>query len=275
MVFLSILCDKMIVSNEFLKKLRSAFELNIYEAKIWTALLSKGIATAGELSDISDVPRSRSYDVLESLEKRGFVIMKLGKPIKYIAVEPNEIVKRVKKDLKKNAEEHIKLLEKVSDTATFNDLNVLYKDGINHVDPVNISGSLKGRANLYNHISTMLGNAKKSVVIVTTTKGLKRKATNFMDIFRRLSSKGVEVRIAAPLDKKDDKLIKQLQKYAEVKNLKSVKARFVLVDNKELLFMVDSDDKIHENYDIGIWANTPFFVEALITMFEANWKKAR
>ena len=56
----------MIVKEEFLKKLRSSFDLNIYEVKIWTALLSKGIATAGELSDISDVPRSRCYDVLET-----------------------------------------------------------------------------------------------------------------------------------------------------------------------------------------------------------------
>ena len=57
----------MIVDIGFINKLRD-FGLNSYEAKIWTALLSKGISTAGELSDISNVPRSRSYDVLESLE---------------------------------------------------------------------------------------------------------------------------------------------------------------------------------------------------------------
>ena len=60
----------MIMNDQFLKKLRSAFDLNEYEAKIWTALLSKGVSAAGELSDIGDVPRSRSYDVLESLEKK-------------------------------------------------------------------------------------------------------------------------------------------------------------------------------------------------------------
>ncbi len=82
----------MVVSEETLKKLRSAFNLNIYEVKVWIALLSKGTATAGELSDMSNVPRSRSYDVLESLEKKGFIIMKLGRPIKYLAVSPQEII---------------------------------------------------------------------------------------------------------------------------------------------------------------------------------------
>ncbi|HLD02971.1 MAG TPA: helix-turn-helix domain-containing protein, partial [Candidatus Nanoarchaeia archaeon] len=51
--------NTMIVKEDFLKKLRAAFDLNIYEVKIWTALLSKGVSSAGELSDISNVPRSR------------------------------------------------------------------------------------------------------------------------------------------------------------------------------------------------------------------------
>ena len=72
----------MIVKDEFLNKLRRFFGLNLYEVKIWTALLSRGVSTAGELSDIGNVPRSRAYDVLESLEKKGFIIMKIDKPIK-------------------------------------------------------------------------------------------------------------------------------------------------------------------------------------------------
>ena len=92
--------EKMIVKDDFIKKLKNAFDLNIYEVKIWTALLSKGVSSAGELSDISNVPRSRSYDILESLEKKGFVIMKLGKPIKYITVDPKEVLERVKKNVR-------------------------------------------------------------------------------------------------------------------------------------------------------------------------------
>jgi len=86
----------MIVQKNFLNKLKD-FGLNTYESKLWTALLSRGVSTAGELSDIANVPRSRSYDVLESLEKKGFIVMKLGKPIKYIAVPPAEVIERVKK----------------------------------------------------------------------------------------------------------------------------------------------------------------------------------
>ena len=106
----------MIVKEEFLSKLRRYFSLNLYEVKIWTALLSRGVSTAGELSDIANVPRSRSYDVLESLEKKGFVVMKLGKPIKYIAVPPNEVLERVKKNMNEEAKEKVKRLEELKGT---------------------------------------------------------------------------------------------------------------------------------------------------------------
>ena len=61
----------MIVKDEFLSRLRKIFDLNLYEVKVWAAILSRGNSTAGELSNISGVPRSRTYDILrKSGEKR-------------------------------------------------------------------------------------------------------------------------------------------------------------------------------------------------------------
>ena len=114
----------MIVKDELLSKLRRYFDLNLYEVKLWTALLSRGVSTAGELSDIADVPRSRSYDVLESLEKKGFVIMKLGKPIKYIAIPPSEVVERVKKNMHTNAQKKIKRLDDVKVSPLLTELEI-------------------------------------------------------------------------------------------------------------------------------------------------------
>ena len=133
----------MIVKEDFLKKLRSSFDLNEYEVKIWTALLSRGVSAAGELSEISNVPRSRSYDVLESLEKKGFIIMKLGKPIKYMAIKPEEILRRVKAQLTRKAEEQVKMLEDVRKTDLYRELQLLHDQGIKKVDPNDLSGALR------------------------------------------------------------------------------------------------------------------------------------
>ena len=107
----------MIIKSELVNQIKEYFGLNIYETKVWLALLGKGIASAGEIAEISRVPRSRTYDVLESLEKKGFIIMKVGKPIKYLAVPPEEVVERVKKNLVKEAQDRSKRLEKLKDEA--------------------------------------------------------------------------------------------------------------------------------------------------------------
>ena len=264
----------MIVKEEFLTKLRRYFGLNLYEVKIWTALLSRGVSTAGELSDIANVPRSRSYDILESLEKKGFVIMKLGKPIKYIAVPPKEVVERVKKNMKTEADSRVKRLEDLKKTDVIQELNSLHTQGVELIEPADLSGSLKGRHNLYNHMELTIRNAEKTVTIMTTSQGLIRKIEGLKPVFEQIKKRGVKIRIAAPITKEAEKAVKDLSGVAEVRHT-DAKARFVIVDGKELIFMVMNDTEVHPTYDIGIWINTPFFAGALEDMFELAWKSMK
>ncbi len=264
----------MIVKNEFLSQLRRYFNLNLYEVKIWTALLSRGVSTAGELSDIANVPRSRSYDVLESLEKKGFVVMKLGKPIKYIAVPPNEVIERVKKNFKKEADSSIKKLDDIKDKEIMKELDTLHTQGVELVEPTDLSGSLRGRHNLYNHLELTIRGAEESVTIMTTSQGFLRKVEGFKPLFEQLKKRGVKIRMAAPLNEETKEVAKDLEGVVEVKHTET-KARFVIVDGKEIVFMVLDDTEVHPTYDIGIWVNTPFFASALESLFELAWKEMK
>ena len=104
------------IKQELIDKIKYNFDLNIYETKVWLALLGKGIASAGEIAELSGVPRSRTYDVLESLEKRGFALMKLGKPVKYIAVKPDTIIEKLKTNTLNKANEKIDSIKKLKNT---------------------------------------------------------------------------------------------------------------------------------------------------------------
>lgn len=261
----------MIVKDEFLSKLRRYFALNLYEVKIWTALLSRGVSTAGELSDIANVPRSRSYDVLESLEKKGFVIMKIGKPIKYMAVPPSEVVDRVKKNMKVEADERIKRLEDLKNTDVLTELSTLHTQGIELIEPSDLGGSLRGRHNLYNHIELTMKNAKESIILQTTTQGLIRKVEGLKPLFEKLKKRGVQIRIAAPITKEAKSALQELGDLAEVRHTTS-RGRFCVVDDKEVIFMLLDDDKVHPTYDTGVWVNTPFFASVLSNMFDQSWK---
>ena len=261
----------MIVKEEFLNKLRTYFSLNLYEVKIWTALLSRGVSSAGELSDIGNVPRSRSYDVLESLEKKGFVVMKFGKPIKYMAVKPTEVVERVKKNMRIEAERKIKRLETIRNTEIVEELKSLYTQGVVLIEPSDLSGSLKGRHNIYNHFESIMKDAEKSVVLMTTAQGLVRKAEGLRPTLEKLKKKGVSIRIAAPITKDNEAAAKSLKGLAEVRHTDN-SARFCIVDGKQLSFMTHNDEQLHPNNEVGIWVNTPFFASALQNMFEEQWK---
>ncbi|MEK6808659.1 MAG: helix-turn-helix domain-containing protein [Nanoarchaeota archaeon] len=264
----------MIVKEEFLSRLRRYFSLNLYEVKIWTALLSRGVSTAGELSDIADVPRSRSYDVLESLEKKGFVVMKLGKPIKYIAVQPTEVLERVKKNVQEDAKESLKRLEDLKTTDIISELNTLHSQGIELVEPSDLSGSIRGRHNLYNHLETTIKAAEHTVTLMTTSQGIIRKVEGLKPVFEKLKKRGVKIRIAAPITKECMQAVKDVSQLAEVRSTDS-KARFCIVDGKEIVFMVLDDNEVHPTYDVGIWVNTPFFASALDNLFDSAWKNMK
>ena len=265
----------MIVKDEFLSRLRKIFDLNLYEVKVWTALLSRGTSTAGELSNISDVPRSRTYDILESLEKKGFIVMKLGKPIKFVALKPEEVVERVKKNLMKAAQDKSKRLEKLKGDDVLTELSSLFTQGVKFVEPTDLSGSMRGRQNVYNHLDMMVRNAEKTITIVTTAEGLNRKLKALMPSLDKCKKRGVIVRIAAPIDKNNLKVAKELKKVAEVRNMQNIKARFSIVDSTQLMFMLLNDEQFHPNYDVGVWINTEFFAQAMEQMFELAWKEMK
>jgi HTH-type transcriptional regulator, sugar sensing transcriptional regulator len=263
--------DKMIVDKKFVNKLKD-FGLNSYEAKIWVALLSRGISSAGELSDISNVPRSRTYDVLESLERKGFIVMKIGKPIKYIAVPPSEVVERVKRNILDDAQKQADLVEDIKKDVVLQELTTLYTQGVEIVEPSDFSASLRDRTNMYSNLNMMIKGAERSIVIMTTAKGLARKADVLKRTLEKAKARGVDIKIAAPINKDSRKSAELLAGIADIRHVDNMKARFCIVDNKQVTFSLMDDEKANPSYDGAVWVNTEFFADALSKMFDHVWK---
>ena len=250
--------------KQFLLDLRKHFRLNIYEVKIWTALLSRGIASAGELSDISGVPRSRCYDILESLEKKGFIIMNIGKPIKYLAVKPEVILERVKENIENEASSIATQIESIKETDEFKELELLHKTGIQHVDIATISKSIVGRTNINSFIKEMVLRAKSKVFFVTNKEHTEKAAK----ILKNFAKKEVKVKLYAPYSGSANLRKLQNVEYFEYNS----SSRFVILDGKELIFLL-SNEGVSPEYEVAVWINSPFFVNAISILFEASLKK--
>ena len=254
----------MLIKQDLISKIKDYFDLNVYETKVWLALIGKGIASAGEVASISRVPRSRAYDVLETLEKKGFAIVKLGKPIKYIGIKPKIILEKLKNNIKKNAEEKIDNLLKIKDTDEFSKLEELYKGGINPVKREDISAALKGKSNISNYLREILQNAEKEVIICTNAEEIKSKTKLFQQTFEVLKKGNIRVKFA--LSGQDD-LIKQIENKFGMKIKKvNIDAKFFIIDRREILFYLSKEESGKE--DTAIWLNSEFFAQAFASLFE-------
>jgi len=72
--------------------------LTEYEAKAYLSLLKDHLNSATKLSEKSGVPRTKIYSVLESLERKGWILIYSGIPLLFKAVDPRDVFKKVKKD---------------------------------------------------------------------------------------------------------------------------------------------------------------------------------
>ena len=62
--------------------------LNRYEAAVYAALLERGDYAPSSLAQRAGIPRQRIYDILNSLEEKGFCAVKSTRPRLYGAVDP-------------------------------------------------------------------------------------------------------------------------------------------------------------------------------------------
>ena len=258
----------MIARQDLINKIKDYFDLNIYETKVWLALLGKGSASAGEIASISGVPRSRTYDVLESLEKKGFAIVKIGKPVKYLGVKPKMVLEKLKNNVRKKAEDKIFSLSNVKETDEFSQLEGLYKEGIIPIKREDLSAALKGKANISNYLKDLLQNAKKEVIVCTTAEELSVKIKLFTQTFESLKKENIKIKLALS---GEERLIKQIEEKLGIKIKRTeLDSKFFIIDRKEIMFYISKNAEANE--DVAIWLNSEFFSQAFAILFETALK---
>lgn len=253
----------MIVKKEMIAKIKDYFDLNIYETKVWLALLNKGSASAGEIATDSGVPRSRTYDVLESLEKKGFAIVKLGKPVKYLGVKPKVILEKLKNNVRTSADERVKALSVLRDTNEFKQLEELYNVGINPVRREDLSAAIKGRSTIATHLREIIDSAEKEVILCMNAEEIKDKEGLFEDSFNELKKRNVEIKMALY---GDSEIIEELRKSFgfEIKEI-NFDSKFFIIDRSQVLFFLNKESKKN---DQAIWISSEFFSLGFAELFD-------
>ncbi len=262
----------MVGSTELLDALKS-IGLNLYERKIFVALLARGLASPAEVSEIAGVPRSRSYDILESLASKGFVLMQPGKPIKYVALPPAEALDRTKQVLAQEHETMLSRIDKMLSSSALSEMEKMHKQGLNLIEPTEVAGTLKGKHAIHRQMQGLFRDAEDSIHIAATEAGLNDLAERHLRVLRKVAKRGVRIRVLAPA--KRTEAAKALREVADVRHTDQSLGRFAIVDDKHVVLSL-TDDKVHETQDIAFWAQSKQAANNFAKpLFAQAWQSAK
>ncbi|MEM2889914.1 MAG: TrmB family transcriptional regulator [Candidatus Hadarchaeum sp.] len=223
--------------------------LTEYEARVYTALVSAGSSSAGELSGLAGVPYSRIYDIMSRLERRGWVEIQPGRPARYRAKPPAEVLERIKieweRKFKETSEIIIKELEPV-----YERIAELKRPDI---------WVIRGERSLLTKIGEMLTRAQVEVLITVSTT----KLIEFKTFAPILSAKNLKIRLLT-----DEKSIIDLELPAlEARYRKPLFGGGVIIDGREVLLLLTSGEE-----KLGIWSDEVGLAKFAKEYFEYLWK---
>lgn len=270
----------MVASQETLDKLED-IGLNMYERKIYSALISRGVSTAGELSEMTNVPRSRAYDVLESLAEKGFAVIKSSQPMEYVAIPPEQAIENIKKQHERDLEDKLDKLDSFKESEAVEELESLYDQGLELVEPEEMSGSLKGSHQINQHMGTMFQDAENSIKIVTSEEGLKDLHDNHSDLLKEARDSEVNVQVLAPVTDNNREAFEEISEFAEAKHLEDKEefdlpeGRFAIID-KDALTMSMTHDEVHDTQDTAFWTKSDHMAEETMEpVFDMLWHHSK
>jgi len=235
--------DRMNISD----KTRRALEkigLTSYEIRTFTSLLKDGELTASDLSQKSGVPYSKIYEVLGTLEEKGWIGSDNSRPTKYFAKSPSTGLETTKQNQEKNFSENQNII--------LSELVPLYeKSGTSEKPEIWV---LSGAVNITSKILEMVESCRKEVMIAIPEAGqeLVRLA---LPKLRLLHDKGVEITILTS-DKLDKDSTIAIKRVAKVKVKEGLFGGGIISDKRYVVILLGPERGDTKSSEIvAIWAD--------------------
>jgi sugar-specific transcriptional regulator TrmB len=134
--------------------------LKEYEAKAFVALSRIPKGTAKDVSEVSDVPRTRVYDAIRVLETKGLVEIQHSSPQQFRAVSIDEAVDTLRREYEERAESLRRTLRDLEQVSAEEGTEVTYE-----------VWSLSGTQAMANRTRQLVEDADREVVLVLGAEG--------------------------------------------------------------------------------------------------------
>jgi sugar-specific transcriptional regulator TrmB len=231
--------------------------LTDYETRAYLALLEYGVLTASQVSENANVPYSKVYETLASLERKGWIETEQGRPGRHYPKAPSEALAAAKMQL----EDKTKTWEK---TIT-GELQPFYeKREIREKPDIWI---LRGELSTLAKLKEMLDKAKSELMIAAPVLP-KALIDLVVPLLQRLQGTDVKIYLMAPKNAADWNL-KELGRVAEVRVRDQMFGGGIIVDGKEAILFMGEDKPT-----LVIWSNHLGLVQFAKDYFQHLWNSS-
>jgi len=228
--------------------------LTQYESAAYTALISLISATATEISQTANIPRSRVYDILKSLKRKGFIEIEKGKPLRYHVIAPREIIANSRKRIN----EILKTAEK--------ELTEIYEDRISEIPaPIWL---IHGQNKIIKKELEILSRAKKDIKIRAGFL-FKGETEKLIETLKKLERRSVDVKIMTNSNLINKNIFDDKIKFTRVPPIK-----MIVRDSQEMMWVFArfrEDSSIIPESAIGVWNQYQEIAKNYAEIFDSIW----
>jgi len=259
------------IDMELVRQLRATFFLNTYEAKALIVLLQHGSLTPADISVLAKIPKARTYDTLEGMFMRGFILKKNGRPVVYIAKDPGSMIDPVIEKMNSLHNSTIKILsDQKKEGGLVESLKKLFKEQTKKEKLT--SYEIYGRSNIISFLKiAILGTKKEILISYNSAIDILSEKNEVSSLLSSVASKGVNVKF---LTYTNPCSLNPNLKQCEVKVYPKQLVRFWIFDSNKLLIYLNDDPKTKENEEVVVYIESPAIAAFIKEIFGILAKEA-
>jgi len=243
--------------------------------------MERSSLTATQISAVSGVPRTKVYDVTESLMKKGLCSLVPGKINRYRAFEvsaaaenllrENEAIFNMRKEQIQEASESLK-----------QQLSIVYGDNAQSVDPLEYIEVIKDRYQIHKRFMQLADQAKEEMLGFTKPPytGPKEKLTEQTEQQAQLLRRGLKIRVIyeIPQDKEEFEWwfndIDANVKYGEeVRVIKELPMKMSIFDSRIVIFALEDPVSKQPSLTAQVIEHRAL-AKGLKALFQTFWDRA-
>lgn len=199
--------------------------LSSYAARTFVALVSLGNGTARDISDVSDVPRTRVYDAIDEIQSHGLVDVQQTTPKRFWAVSPETTGRHFEQDYQHRVNLMLEALGALESTARSEEQRGVW--------------TVTGRETVTERVIDFIESASEEIVYMSVAALLTEEV---IDSLRAASERGVSIKFATMEQGTEDEIRDEIPRAEFFKSLWEWRddpaGRLLMVDQQKTLVSV-------------------------------------